>query len=104
MHNLIYAMEPLAYYFGMKPKEFWNSTYREINIYCQVNLSKVVDDFKRQIQLNEATTDKMIAINPMRKKPKLIKLREFFQDIFKTEDNEIKYSNQEMIKRLRSRM
>lgn len=97
-------MEPLAYYFGMKPKEFWNSTYREINIYCQVNLSKVVDDFKRQIQLYEATTDKMIAINPMRKKPKLIKLKEFFQGLFKTEENEIKPLNQEMVRRLRARM
>lgn len=104
MYGLIYAMETLSYYFGMKPSEFWNSTYREISVYCQVNLSKVIDDFKRQIQLYEASTDKIIAINPMRKKPKLIKLKEVFRDLFSSQDETKTQSNQETISRLRARM
>ena len=40
--ELIYSMERLAYYFDMKPHEFWNSRYSEINAYCQTHLVKII--------------------------------------------------------------
>lgn len=68
------------------------------------NNNSEVYDFKRQIQLYEASTDKIIAINPMRKKPKLIKLKAVFRDLFEVKGEPNKQSNQETIARLRERM
>ncbi len=59
--ELIYSIESLAYYFDMKPNEFWNSRYSEINVYCQTHLMKIIDDLKREINLQEAVTNKLIA-------------------------------------------
>ena len=33
--DLIYDLEPLAYRFGVKPSEFWDSTYREMKLYVE---------------------------------------------------------------------
>ena len=46
-------MEQLAYYFDMKPHEFWNSRYSEINIYCQTHLVKTIDELKCDINLQD---------------------------------------------------
>ena len=59
----------------MKPEEFWNCEYRQINLYLQTNMFKIVDDFKMQIQLQEAVTDKLIKADSMTKRPKVIPLR-----------------------------
>ncbi|MEG2311005.1 MAG: hypothetical protein RSB76_03350 [Clostridia bacterium] len=84
---MIYATEPLAYYFCMKPNEFWYSTYREINIYCQSNISKILDEFKREIQLQEVITDKIILADSMSKKPKVIRLHDTFENLFPKKEN-----------------
>ena len=94
-------MEPLAYYFGMKPEEFWNCEYRQVNLFLQTNMFKIVDEFKMQIQLQEAVTDKLIKADSMTKRPKVIPLRKMFAKLFK-EEPKIKYqSPQEQIARLR---
>lgn len=64
------------------PSEFWNMTYKEINKFCQSNLVRLQDDFKRNIILYEATTDKMIQADSMSKKPKIVPLRKIFKDLF----------------------
>ena len=56
----------------MKPEEFWNSGYLEINIYCQAHLIKTMDDLKREINLQEAVTNKLIRADSMSKRPKII--------------------------------
>lgn len=54
--------------------------------YCQVKLAKIVDDFKREINLQEATTDKLIQANPLLfKEPKVERLIEGFKELFKEE-------------------
>ena len=78
-------MEPLAYYFSMKPDEFWNCEYKTINLYLQTKMTKILDDFKIQITLQEAVTDKLIQADSMRKKPKVIPLRKMFNKLFKEE-------------------
>lgn len=85
MKEVIYALEPLAYYFNIKPNEFWNATYREISLYCQSNLIKLTDDFKINISLFEAVTDKMIIADPMNKKSKITRLKDVFKKLFKEE-------------------
>lgn len=76
------SLEPLAYYFNMKPDEFWNCEYKTINIYLQTNMAKILDDFKMQIVLQEAVTDKLIKADSMSKKPKVIPLRKMFNKLF----------------------
>lgn len=89
----------------MKPNEFWNSTYREINIYTQANLCHVVDNFKQEINLQEAVTDKLIMADAMsNKRPKIIPLQKTFQKLFpEIKKNEIQ-SPKEIVRRMREIM
>lgn len=66
----------------MKPREYWNSTYREISIYIQTHLVKIMDDLKREINLQEAVTNKLIRADSMSKKPKIIPIRDSYKDLF----------------------
>lgn len=85
----------------MKPDEFWNCEYRYINIFLQTNMVRILDDFKMQIMLQEAVTDKLIKADSMSKRPKIIPLKRMFAKLFETEPK-IKYqSPQEQIARLR---
>lgn len=82
-------MEPLAYYFDLKPQEFWNSRYVEINTYCQSHLIKITDDLKREINLQEAVSDKLIQSNPLLyERPKIPRLIDMFKELFKKEEKE----------------
>ena len=103
--ELIYALEPLCYYFKMKPSEFWNCTYRKLNIYTQSNLCHLMDDFRQEIKLQEAATDKMIMADAMsNKRPKIIPLQKTFEKLFpKNESNTIQ-SPEEIARRMRAIM
>lgn len=66
------------------PNEFWNITYKEVNVFCQSNLTRLQDDFKRNIILQEAVTDKLILADAMsNRKPKIEPLRKTFKELFK---------------------
>ncbi len=80
--DTVYALEPLSYYFGMKPKEFWDSRFKEVNLYCEMNLIRTREDYKNNIILNDATTDKLLRGDCMNTKAKVIPLRKMFKDIF----------------------
>ena len=102
--ELIYALEPLCYYFSMKPVEFWNSTYREINIYTQANLCHIIDDFRQEIKLQEAVTDKMIMADAMsNRRPKIIPLQKTFQNIFPKQEEKTQ-TPEEIARRMREIM
>lgn len=72
----------------MKPHEFWNSRYSEINAYCQTHLIKIIDDLKSEINLQEAVTNKLISADSMSKNPKIILIRDNYKKLFKTEEKE----------------
>lgn len=80
---MIYCLEALAYYLGMKPSEFWNGRYKEIYLFCEINVIRIKEDFKQNIILQEATTDKIIQADSMSKKPKIVPLRKMFNELFK---------------------
>lgn len=62
---------------------------------------KMLDDFKIEIILQEAVTDKLIKADSMSKRPKIIPLKRMFSKLFETEPK-IKYqSSEEQIARLR---
>lgn len=84
IEGMVYCLEPLAYYFGMKPNEFWNERYKNISLYCEANLIKLQDDFKQQIILQEAVTNKLIQADSMLyKNPKIIPIQKMFSNLFK---------------------
>lgn len=87
----------------MKPEEFWDAEYKQINAFIQANTIKVVDDFKLQIQLQEAVTDKLIKASMMSvKRPKVVPLKKMFEKLFK-EEPKIKFQPlDEQIRRLRA--
>lgn len=87
----------------MKPQEFWNSTYREINLYIQTNLVKIVDNLKREINLQEAVSNKIIRADSMSKRPKIIPIRDSYKELFK-EENKRMMSPEEITKRIRKVM
>ena len=85
----------------MKPEEFWNCEYRYINTFLQTNMIRILDDFKMQIMLQEAVTDKLIKSDSMSKRPKVIPLKKMFAKLFETEPRIKIQSPQEQIARLR---
>lgn len=88
----------------MKPNEFWNSTYREINIYTQANLCHTIDNFRQDIRLQEAVTDKLIMADAMsNRKPKIVQLQKVFKNLFPTKEEKVQ-SPEEITKRMREIM
>lgn len=79
----ILSFEPLAYYLGMKPSEFWNCRYKEICLFCEMGLLKIQDSFKQNIQLNDATTDKLIQAHPLNKAQSIKPIKQCFPNLFK---------------------
>lgn len=76
-------LEPLAYYFDIKPEKFWNSRYKEIYLYCEMQIIKQKDNLKENINLYDALTDKMIQADAfLNKKPKVVSLRKMFKELF----------------------
>lgn len=67
----------------MKPKEFWECTYREVVLFCEVNLIGRNEQFKSDIILQEAVTNKLIQADGMSKRPKVVSLRKMFGGLFK---------------------
>ena len=76
----------MAYYFDMKPHEFWNSRYSEINAYCQTHLVKIIDDLKSEINLQEAVTNKLIRADSMSKNPKIVLIRDSYEELFEEKE------------------
>lgn len=84
IERMVYCLEPLAYYFGMKPSEFWNERYKNVSLYCEANLIKLQDDFKQQIILQEAVTNKLIQADSMSyANPKIVPIQKTFNILFK---------------------
>lgn len=81
----MYSYEPLAYYFGMKPNEFWECTYREVELFCEINSIRKNEQFKSDIVLQEAVTNKLIQADGMTmgKRAKTIPLKKMFKNLFK---------------------
>jgi hypothetical protein len=87
----------------MKPFEFWNSRYIEINTYCQAHLIKIIDDLKREINLQESVTNKLIRADSMSRNPKIVPIRDNYKELFKEEQQQAQ-SPEEIIRKMRSIM
>lgn len=86
----------------MKPKEFWDSTYREINVYTQANLCHVIDEFRQEIRLQEAVTDKLIQADAMsNRRPKIVPLQKTFEKFFPDNKKDKAQSPEEITKKMR---
>ncbi len=78
----MYSYEALAYYFGMKPDEFWMCSYREVVLFCEINSIRKNESFKSDVVLQEAVTNKLIQADGMSKRPKVIPLKKMFKNLF----------------------
>lgn len=84
--DLIYDLEPLAYRFGVKPNEFWDSTYREMKLYVESRSTQYDLETKNNIMLANNLGNKLISAGMTSKKPKNIDLiKEIYSDFFKEE-------------------
>lgn len=67
----------------MKPNEFWDSEYKSMKLYCDWNLERIKDNYIKAINLEEASTNKMISASPLtNKKPKVTPITKVFKRIF----------------------
>lgn len=87
----------------MNPQQFWKNSFKEVNLYCQITLIRLEDEFKQQVNLQEAVTDKMINSNPMLfKEPEIPRLINMFKELFKNNEDEEVQSIEEQIAILRT--
>lgn len=85
----------------MKPEEFWNSTYREINVFTQVRLVRIMDELRQEIKVQEEVTNKLIMADAMsNRKPKITSLLKIFEKLFPKKENEVQ-SSEEIARRMR---
>lgn len=70
----------------MKPQEFWNSRYSEINSYCQAHLIKQIDELKKEINLQEVVTNKLISGDCMNQNAKIILIRDSYKELFREKE------------------
>lgn len=63
---------------------------------------RTVDEFKHEITLQEAVTDKLIRADSMTKRPKVIPLRKTFKKLFEREPKIKIQSTKEQLERLRA--
>lgn len=57
-------------------------SFREITLYCEMQSIKVLEDLKKEIQVQEAVTDKLIGASIVQKNPKIISLKSMFEKLF----------------------
>lgn len=85
----------------MKPNEFWDSTYREINIFTTANLTRIMDEFRQEIRLQEAVTDKLILADAMsNRRPRINPLQKTFEKLFPKKEEYVQTPD-EITKRMR---
>ena len=85
----------------MKPEEFWNSTYREINVFTQVRLVRIMDELRQEMKVQEEVTNKLIMADAMsNRKPKITSLLKIFEKLFPKKENEVQ-SSEEIARRMR---
>lgn len=88
----------------MKPSEYWDSTYREINVFIQSNMCNMMDKFRQDINLQEAVTNKMIMADAMgNKRPKIVSLLKTFEKLFPKKED-IAITPEEITRRMREVM
>lgn len=72
----------------MKPAEFWNSTAREVYTYFNSRAIRKIDDFRNEINLQEAVTNKLLAGDCMNKNSKILMIKDSFPELFEKEEEE----------------
>lgn len=92
---MIYAYEPLSYYFSIKPNEFWEMSFKEICMYCEMQSIRVLEDLKKEIQVQEAVTDKLIGASMVQKNPRVISLKSMFDKLFPKEKIKVQSADEQ---------
>lgn len=75
----------MCYRYGLKPSEFWNSTYRELHVFVNANVKRREDEYKQEIVLFDALGDKIIDVIGRQKAKYTSLVKHRFKDLFKEE-------------------
>lgn len=75
----------------------------EINTYCHAHLVKINDDLKREINLQEVVTNKLIRADSMSRNPKILPIRDSYERLFE-EEKEIAQTAEEITRKMRAIM
>jgi hypothetical protein len=96
-------MKSLCFYYGMKPNEFWESTFSDIIDYFQMNLIRHLDELRDDINVHDEQANKLIRADGMSvRNPKIVSMQESFKGLYnqaKQENSNI--SPEELTKRMR---
>ncbi len=60
-------------------------SFKEIYMYCEVQSIRALEDLKKEIQVQEAVSDKLIGASIVQKNPRVISLRSMFDKLFPKE-------------------
>lgn len=60
-------------------------TFKEIYLFCEMQSVRVLEDLKKEIQVQEAVTDKLIGASMVQKNPRVISLKSMFEKLFPKE-------------------
>jgi len=101
--ELIYAYEPLAYFFSIKPLEYWDMSFRDIYMYCEAQSLRKTEEMRKEIQVQEAMTNKLIGASIVQKHPKVVSLMSMFEGLFPKEEEKVQ-SVEEQLRILRGIM
>ncbi|MBR1653502.1 MAG: hypothetical protein IJ690_01605 [Clostridia bacterium] len=55
-------------------------------MFCEMQSIKALEDLKKEIQVQEAVTDKLIGASMVQKRPRIISLKSMFEKIFPKEE------------------
>lgn len=86
----------------MKPKEFWDCTYREAYMFVKSNSLQKEIDYKKNIVLLDSLGEKILSALASRHPKRVDLVRTIFKDLFKEELTPHNQTIEEQIKILRS--
>lgn len=78
-------------------------SFKEIYMYCEMQSIRALEDLKKEIQVQEAVSDKLIGASIVQKNPRIISLRSMFDKLFPKEKIKVQ-SAEEQAKILRQVM
>lgn len=78
-------------------------SFKEICMYCEMQSIRVLEDLKKEIQVQEAVTDKLIGASMLQKNPRVISLKSMFDKLFPKEKIKVQ-SVDEQVKIMRQIM
>lgn len=70
-------------------------SFSEIHMYCEMQSMKALEDLKKEIQVQEAVSDKLIGASIIQKNPRVISLKSMFDKLFPKEKIKVQSADEQ---------